>query len=307
MPAISYAAVTGIIALPSGLAKPMPGPGAEAPGVVEIIFAACALEAGHVFAVNIKKVVAFAEPTVLGEGDGHDGADVSAASLEVGDEIVAPHDRRIFLAIAGVKAGRVLGQAVQLHPIHLPIEPGGAIGIVVADDDAGGFGKGHAPKATQRPRGRNLHRHALDRRGSALADGEKFGQRRLDGRFVLAVPKTRRERAFNSETRPAWLVIQMCVMTPGPCKRGISMDLPGGRMVMSSLPLFQLGCSLLETRRLRPAGREVSAPSGSPERGVRAPGPETVLGRGWKSIQHGVVHVVARVTVWHESVAPRGV
>src|SRR5438876_3198086 len=58
----------------------------------------------------------------------------------------------------------------------------------------------------------------------------------------------------------------MCRMTPGPCSSGNSNTCPGASRVMSMLPSFQFGCSLLEMRRLRPDGGAASPPRRSLKR-----------------------------------------
>src|SRR5208282_3632595 len=97
VPPVADTAVAGVVALPSRGAEPMAGARAQAPGVVEVIFAACALQAGDSLAVNVKEVVPFTPPAILAEGNGDDCADVVALALQVGDQIVTASLRRIFL------------------------------------------------------------------------------------------------------------------------------------------------------------------------------------------------------------------
>src|SRR5512141_3502628 len=82
----------------------------------------------------------------------------------------------------------------------------------------------------------------------------------------------RRLKALSSLTRPAWLVSQICVITPGPSRTGNSTLLPGGKIVISKLASFHLGCSLLETRRFRPGERVTNPARGSANVDWRAVG-----------------------------------
>src|SRR5690242_20015054 len=127
MPTVADAAVAGIITLPAGLAEPMPRARPKAPGVIEIVFAACPLQTGHRFSIHIKEVVALPPPAVLGEGDGHDGADVVPPSSEVRDQIIATQGGRIVLSITGMKIGSLRREGLQFLPVHLPVKAGGAL------------------------------------------------------------------------------------------------------------------------------------------------------------------------------------
>src|ERR1039457_3308317 len=101
--------VASVVALPPRGAEPVAGARAEAPGVIEIIFAAGALETGNSLSVNVEEIVPFTPPAILAEGNGHDSPDVLAPALQVGDQIVAAGLGRGFLAILRMGIGRVGG------------------------------------------------------------------------------------------------------------------------------------------------------------------------------------------------------
>jgi len=194
VPAVADAAVAGGIALPCGLAEPGAGADAIAPGVVEVVFGAGALQAGDLLAVDVKVIIAFAEPAFLGERDRQDGADVIAAAFDVGQQVILPHDGGVFLAIAGVEIRRLGGEFIELHPIDLPVQAGRAVWVVVGDDDAGIFAERHPPVAGQRAGGRDLDGDAVDDGGFAVADGEEITDGDFDARGgVVIVIDTQRQ------------------------------------------------------------------------------------------------------------------
>src|ERR1019366_5022361 len=90
----------------------------------------------------------------------------------------------------------------------------------------------------------------------------------------------RRLSALSSLTRPAWLVNQMWVMTPGPLSTGNSNTWPGLSTVISRFASFQLGCSLLEMRRLRPTKGVATAPKGPVKTGGRIVWDEAEVAEG---------------------------
>ena len=146
------------------------------------------MQARHLLAVDAEKIVAFPEPAVLGQRDGEHRADVYAPAFQMGDLVVAAGRRRILPAKAGVEVRGVGRHLVHLHPIHLPVKPGGAVGVVVGHHDPGRFAEGHAPVARHRAGRRHLDRDALDHGRLSLPHREEIAQRRLDSRFLPAVP-----------------------------------------------------------------------------------------------------------------------
>src|ERR1035441_1696794 len=75
VPPVADPAVASVVALPPRGAEPVAGARAEAPGVIEIIFAAGALETGNSLSVNVEEIVPFTPPAILAEGNGHDSPD----------------------------------------------------------------------------------------------------------------------------------------------------------------------------------------------------------------------------------------
>ena len=71
MPSVANAAVAGLIALPAGLAEPGAGSSSKSPRIVEVVFAACPLQTGHLLAIDVEEIVAFAEPAALPQRHGH--------------------------------------------------------------------------------------------------------------------------------------------------------------------------------------------------------------------------------------------
>ena len=262
VPAIARGTVAGLLALRSRRAEPVARARPKPPGVVEIVLAAGSLKARHFFAVDVEVVVPLAEPAGLGVRDAHHRADVLAAAGQVGNEIIAGLGR-ILLPVFRVEVGDVLRQPIDLDPVDLPVQARAAVGIVVADDDSRRLGERHPPEAGQRAGGRNLDGKTLDHRRFALSDGEEIGQRRLDGGLFSPVPVNVNAQSVQL-VGPAGVTGHPYMRDDaGPFSSGTSTASPGCSQVMSMLPLCQFGCSLLETRRLRPIGGEVRAPSGS--------------------------------------------
>ena len=152
MPTIADAAVTRVVSLPAGLAEPVAGSRPESPCVVEVVFAAGSLETGHFLAVNIEEIVPFAEPTVFA---------VSPTSPCQGN-IRVPRDRRwcsrpghrwVFLAVPGVEMGGVGRNLARLDPVHLPVQSGGTVGVVVGDRNPRHFETASAGNTSRAPVG----------------------------------------------------------------------------------------------------------------------------------------------------------
>ena len=85
VPAVADAVVARLITHPARLPEPVTRALAVAPGVVEIVFGACPLEAGDFLAVDIEKVVALAEPTALRQRQRQHRVDVLARPFEIGE------------------------------------------------------------------------------------------------------------------------------------------------------------------------------------------------------------------------------
>ncbi len=89
----------------------------QAPGVVEVVLAAGALDRGLLLAVDVEEVVPLAEPAGLGLDDREDGADVVAPPAHVQELVGRAVGRRgQGLPVPGVEVGRVLGERRHASP-----------------------------------------------------------------------------------------------------------------------------------------------------------------------------------------------
>ncbi len=178
----------------------------EAPGIVEVVLAAGALDRGLRGAVHPEEVVPLAEPAGLGLDDGHHGADVVPLALRVEKHVVRAVGRRgKRLPVPRVKVRRVLGQRGQLFPVHVVVEVRDAPAALVRDRDPAGLLEGHGPVAVSGPAvGAVDDHHGLDLGLEAVAHREEVADRRVHRRHRAVVVIHAQAEQF----RPAVLVVR---------------------------------------------------------------------------------------------------
>ena len=192
----------------------------EAPGVVEVVLGAGALDRRDLFAVDVEHVVALAEPARLRLHDREHRPDVEPAALRVEKDPRLPVGRRRQgLAVARVEVRGVGRKARHLLPVHVVVHAEAACSLVGQRDAAGLFER-HRPVAVARAAvGEVADHERADRALEAVADGEKVAERHVHARDRAAVVVD----AQAQEARPA-------VLRPGGRRPDVRHDPRAGKV-----------------------------------------------------------------------------
>ena len=217
--------------------------GPQSPGAEEIVFRARAPDRGLALAVDVDLLVAFAEPGRAAGAHGQHRAHVVPLALGFQQDVILALLDGVFLPVLGVEVGRVVGQLVLLDPVDVVVQQADGLFAFIDDLDAGRLAKRHPPEAVVGVAVGHGHRDADDLAALAEAVGEEVAQRGLDRRPLAAVP-VHAEQHFlvigRALGRPGCgsgprKVIQICVITPGPCSSRSTWVSPGSMVKLSQL------------------------------------------------------------------------
>src|ERR1022692_694410 len=147
MPAVGAAAVSCVITFPEWSAVKRAVLLAETPAVAKIILRSRSPQARLLFAVDKEQVIAFTVPPGGREINALHGAHVMPPPLNVGDQIIPPHDTGELLPVHRVEISAILRQRRQLLPVDVIVECITWLVAFIAHDDAGRFFERHRPIA----------------------------------------------------------------------------------------------------------------------------------------------------------------
>ena len=175
----------------------------KAPGVVEVVLRARALDGRRLLAVHVEHVVAFAEPAGLGLKDREHGPDVKAAALRVEkDPGLSIGGSRQSLAVPRMEVRGVRGKRGNLLPVHVVVETD-APRAFVRDGDPAGFPERHRPVAVAGPAVGEIADHERANRPlEAVSDREEVA---VAATSTLGVGAAVVVNANAQEARPAVL------------------------------------------------------------------------------------------------------
>ena len=160
----------------------------QAPGIVEVVLGARALDPRGLLAVHVDPLVPLAEPARLVLDDAQHGADVVPASLR-GEHLVGPAGPgRQRLPVARVEIGGAGRQRRELRPVHVVVQVRHPAAALVGDRDAARPRERHRPVAVAGAAARTVaDQQRVDRALEAVAHRERVAERGVDTRFRAAV------------------------------------------------------------------------------------------------------------------------
>ncbi|OQB34757.1 MAG: hypothetical protein BWY09_02584 [Candidatus Hydrogenedentes bacterium ADurb.Bin179] len=189
MPPVTGGARQGFVAFHEGRAVIGRGHFAQAPGIAEVVFGACAAQAGLGIAVNKPEIIPFAPPARQVLAHAEHGAHVMAGTRDVGYQVALAGHGGKFLAVHGVKISGVRREFFHLLPVHIIIKGAHHAGAIVGHSNPGGNLKRHGPVTVARAAFRsNGHRQRLERMIHTVPHAEKITQGRFHRRRFFAVP-----------------------------------------------------------------------------------------------------------------------